>query len=190
MRGGPPLQRLVRTMLTIAAVIAVSGAALGEGKQSAKKAGTPADQATLLGQYADWGAYTASPDGGKVCFALAKPKSSTTNPANRKRDPTYIFISTRPSEKVHNEVSVIIGYQFRQDGDASAEVGSTRFSMYTQHDGAWIKNVSEESRLLDAMRKGSELTIKGVSSRNTQSTDIYSLKGVTQAIDRAEQACK
>jgi len=71
MRGGPPLQRLVRTMLTIAAVIAVSGAALGEGKQSAKKAGTPADQATLLGQYADWGAYTASPDGGKVCFALA-----------------------------------------------------------------------------------------------------------------------
>ncbi|HZC79071.1 MAG TPA: hypothetical protein VE258_15065, partial [Ktedonobacterales bacterium] len=28
-------------------------------------------QPTLLGQYADWGAYTASPGGNKVCFALA-----------------------------------------------------------------------------------------------------------------------
>ena len=185
------MQHLVRTTLTIVAAIAVSGAAFAEGKQSAtKKAGTPADQATLLGQYADWGAYTASPDGGKVCFALAKPKSSTTNPANRKRDPTYVFIATRPSEKVHNEVSVIIGYQFRPESDATAEIGSTRYSMYTQHDGAWIKNVSEESRLLDAMRKGSELTVKGVSSRNTQSIDVYSLKGIGQAVDRASQECK
>jgi invasion protein IalB len=182
------VQRLIRTTLMIVAAITVSGATYGEGKK--KAVGTPADQATLLGQYADWGAYTAAPDSGKVCFALAKPKSSTTNPANRKRDPTYIFISTRPSEKVHNEVSVIIGYQFRPESDATAEIGSTRYSMYTQHDGAWIKNVGEESRLLDAMRKGSELTIKGVSSRNTQSTDIYSLKGVSQAVDRAEQECK
>jgi hypothetical protein len=184
------VQHLVRTTLMIVAAVAVSTAASGEGKQSAKKAGTPADQATLLGQYADWGAYTASPDSGKVCFALAKPKSSTTTPANRKRDPTYIFIATRPSEKVRNEVSVIIGYQFRAESDATAEVGSTRYSMYTQHDGAWIKNVTEESRLRDAMRMSSELTIKGVSNRNTQSTDVYSLKGVSQAIERAEQACK
>jgi len=185
------VQHLVRTTLTVVAAIAVSAAAFGEGKQSAKKkGGTPADQATLLGQYADWGAYTAAPDSGKVCFALAKPKSSTTTPANRPRDPTYVFIATRPSEKVHNEVSVIIGYQFRANSDATAEIGSARYSMYTQQDGAWIKNASEESRLLDALRKGSELTIKGVSSRNTQSTDVYSLKGVSQAMERVEQECK
>ena len=35
---------------------------------------------TLLGQYGDWGAYTASPGGKKVCFAIAKPASSETNP--------------------------------------------------------------------------------------------------------------
>src|SRR6185312_12413234 len=32
-------------------------------------------QPALLGQYGDWGAYAASPGGGKVCFALAKPKT-------------------------------------------------------------------------------------------------------------------
>ena len=40
---------------------------------------------TLLGQYGDWGAYAASPGGKKVCFAIAKPASSETNPPNRPR---------------------------------------------------------------------------------------------------------
>jgi hypothetical protein len=62
--------------------------------------------------------------------------------------------------------------------------------MYTEKDGAWIKNVAEEARLIEAMRKGSEMTVRGVSSRGTQTTDQYSLKGVSQAIDRADQECK
>jgi len=70
-------------------------------------------QPTLLGQYADWGAYTASPGGNKVCFALAKPKTTTLEPAGRTRGPSYLFVSTRPTDKVKNEVSVIIGYPFK-----------------------------------------------------------------------------
>ena len=57
-------------------------------------------QPTLLGQYGDWGAYTASPGGNKVCFALAKPKTMKTEPEGRKRDPSYVFVSTRPADKV------------------------------------------------------------------------------------------
>lgn len=166
----------------------VSSAALAE--QGKKTAAVGAAQPTVLGQYGDWGAYVASPEGKKVCFTLAKPKSSTTNPAGRKRDPAYVFISTRPSENVRNEISAIVGYPLRPSSDATAEVGSAKFAMYTQNDGAWIKNVAEEARLIDAMRKGAELTIKGTSSRGTQSTDIYSLKGLTQAMDRADQECK
>ena len=52
--------------------------------------------------------------------------------------------------------------------------------MYTQNDGAWIKNVAEEARMIDAMRKGADLTVKGTSGRGTQSTDQYSLKGLPQ----------
>src|SRR5258707_3325090 len=33
-------------------------------------------QPTLLGQYGEWGAYTASPGRKKICFALAKPANS------------------------------------------------------------------------------------------------------------------
>ena len=147
-------------------------------------------QPTLLGQYGDWGAYTASPGGNKVCFALAKPKTTKTEPEGRKRDPSYVFVSTRPAEKVKNEVSVIIGYPFKTNSDATAEIGTTKFAMYTKDDGAWIKNAAEETRMVDAMRKGADLTVKGTSGRLTQSTDQYSLKGLAQALDKIEQECK
>ena len=186
------MQRSPRTITVLAAVIAVSTAALAEqSKQQPKQTAAAAPvQPTLLGQYGEWGAYTASPEGKKVCFTLGRPKSSTTTPAGRKRDQAYVFISSRPSENVRNEISVVIGYAFKSSSDATAEIGSTKFAMYTQNDGAWIKNVAEEARLIDAMRKGADLTIKGTSSRGTNSTDTYSLKGLTQAMDRVDQECK
>src|SRR5437763_5304253 len=147
-------------------------------------------QPTLLGQYGDWGAYTAAPSGKKICFALAKPKSSKTEPAGRTRDQSYMFVSSRPAENVKNEVSVIIGYPFKTTSDATAEVGSTKFAMYTQNDGAWIKNVAEEARMVDAMRKAPDVTVKGTSGRGTQSTDQFSLKGLAQALDKIEQECR
>jgi hypothetical protein len=157
---------------------------------AAPAAAAGAAQPALLGQYGDWGAYAASPGGSKVCFALAKPKTTKIEPAGRKRDPSYIFVSTRPADNVKNEVSVIIGYPFKTSSDATAEIGAVKFAMYTQNDGAWIKNVAEEARMVDAMRKGADLTVKGTSGRGTASTDQYSLKGLAQALEKIEQECK
>lgn len=145
---------------------------------------------TLLGQYGDWGAYTASPGGKKVCFAIAKPASAETKPPDRPRNQPYMFISTRPAEKVTNEVSVIVGYPFKTSTEASAEVGATTFALYTQGDGAWIKNAGEEAHMVDAMRQGENVVVKGMSSHGTQSTDTYSLKGLSEALDRVAQECR
>jgi hypothetical protein len=147
-------------------------------------------QPKLLGQFGDWGAYAATPGGKKVCFALAKPASGETTPPGRPRNPTYMFISTRPADKVVNEVSIIIGYPFKPGTEATAEVGSTTFALYTQQDGAWIKNAAEEAHMVDAMRQGQAAVVKGTSTKGTQSTDTYSLKGLAQALDRTGQDCK
>jgi len=78
---------------------------------------------TLIGQFGTWGAYTATPNGKRVCFALAKPTTSKTNPPNRPRDPAYAFVSTRPAEKVSNEVSIMIGYTLKPGSESTLEVG-------------------------------------------------------------------
>ena len=145
---------------------------------------------TLIGQFGTWGAYTATPNGKKVCFALAKPASSKTNPPNRPRDPAYAFVSTRPAEKVTNEVSVMIGYTLKPGSESTLEVGGASYAMYTQGDGLWIKNAAEEERMVDAMRKAPDVVVKGVSAKGTETTDTFSLKGLAQALDRLAQDCK
>jgi hypothetical protein len=147
-------------------------------------------QPKLLGQYGTWGAYTASQGGKKVCFAIAKPTSSETNPPNRPRNPVYMFISTRPTDKVLNEVSIVVGYPFKQGSDAVAQIGSTKFALYTQQDGAWIKNGAEEAHMVDLMRTADTAVVRGVSVKGTESTDTYSLKGIAQALERTAQECK
>jgi len=144
----------------------------------------------LIGQYGTWGAYTATPNGRKVCFALAKPSSSKTNPPNRPRDPAYAFVSTRPAEKVVNEVSIMIGYALKPGSESSLEVGGAAYAMYTQGDGLWIKNAAEEEQMVAAMRKSAEVTVKGISAKGTETTDVFSLKGLSQALDRLAQDCK
>jgi invasion protein IalB len=156
-------------------------------KEAAAEAG---GAPTLLGQYGDWGAYWAPSGTNKVCFVLAKPATSQTTPPNRPRNPIYFFVASRPAENVRNEVSVMIGYPFKSGADATVEVGTAKFAMNTQSDGAWIKNVAEEARLIEIMRKGSDLTVTGTSSKGTQSVDHYSLKGLGQALDRTSQECK
>jgi hypothetical protein len=145
---------------------------------------------TLIGQYGTWGAYTATPNGKKVCFALAKPASSKTNPPNRPRDPAYAFVSTRPAEKVTNEVSIMIGYTLKPGSESVVEVGGASYAMYTQGDGLWIKNAAEEERMVDAMRKAPDVVVKGVSAKGTETTDTFSLKGLSQALDRLAQDCR
>jgi len=145
---------------------------------------------TLIGQFGTWGAYTATPNGKKVCFALAKPSSSKTNPPNRPRDPAYAFVSTRPAEKVTNEVSIMIGYTLKPGSESSLEVGGASYAMYTQGDGLWIKNAAEEERMVDAMRKSADVTVNGMSAKGTETTDTFSLKGLSQALDKLAQDCK
>ena len=178
-----------------AAKPAAAAAAKTAAKPESKPAAVPAAVAggaepTLIGQFGTWGAYSATPNGKKVCFALAKPSSSKTNPPNRPRDPAYAFVSTRPAEKVNNEVSVMIGYALKPGSESSVEVGGAAFAMYTQGDGLWIKNAAEEERVVEAMRKSADLVVKGVSAKGTETTDTFSLKGLAQALDRISQDCR
>lgn len=167
-----------------------------DAKSSAKSAAPAAPAAAggaepnLVGQFGTWGAYTATPNGKKVCFALAKPASSKTNPPNRPRDPSYAFVSTRPAEKVANEVSIMIGYQLKPGSEGSVEIGSSRYAMYAQGDGLWIKNAAEEDAMVAALRKGADAVVKGTSAKGTETIDTFPLKGLAQALDKLAQECR
>ena len=62
--------------------------------------------------------------------------------------------------------------------------------MFTDKDSAWIENPDQENDLIEAMRKGTKMTVEGTSRRGTVTTDSYSLSGVTAALDAIAKECQ
>lgn len=153
-------------------------------KKDEATSGKPVQVAT----FGDWGAFLAVQGGNrKTCYALAQPKERA--PQSLKRDPAYIFISSRPAENVHNEISVIMGFPMKDNGEAEADIGGTQFELISKGSNAWIKNPAQEGQFIDAMRKGSKLVVKASSSKGRVTTDSYSLIGLAQALDRVHKDC-
>jgi uncharacterized caspase-like protein len=144
---------------------------------------------TLLAQFGDWGAYAAMPKDSKICYALAR-SSSKTNPADHARGPAYALVSTRPADKVVNEVSFIAGYQVIRGSTGTLEIGGDSKELFGADGSFFIKNTAEEVRLVETMRHSTEITVKGRTTEGAQKTDTYSLKGFAQALDRAGQECR
>ena len=140
----------------------------------------------LLGQFNDWSAYSASTEKGKICFAITQPK--TRAPEGLKRDPAYFFVSHRPGDKVRNEVSIQIGFAAKAGSTADAAIDTNTFNLMTQGERAW-SNGQEDGKLVEAMRKGKNLQIKTTSLRGNVTTDTYSLKGVSAALDKIGKEC-
>lgn len=144
-------------------------------------------QSKSVAQFGDWVVH-ASTGGPKVCYATSQPKQRL--PEGLNRDPAFLFISTRPSQNVKEEVSITVGFPLKEKSAVTVTVGSTSFELYTQDQGAWVRNAADEAKLVDAMRKGRDLTVVSTSTRGNQTTDKYSLTGISQALDRAAQECK
>lgn len=145
-------------------------------------------QPSLLGTFDDWEAYKTTDSRGSVCYSISAPK--TKEPAAAKRDPIYFLITSWPKANITHEPSVIIGYQFKEGAKATVQVGSDKFEFFTKADGAWLPTGPDEARLVTAMRSSAEMTVKGISKRGTLTTDTYSLKGISAALDKAVEGCK
>jgi hypothetical protein len=141
-----------------------------------------------VGSFGDWGVFVAETSDTKTCYVLAQPK--TRDPAKLKRDPAYVFISNRPGEHIHNEISITMGFPMKDNGDAEADVDGTTFDLVSKGRNAWIKNPAEEGHFISALRHNAKLVVKAASTRGKMTTDTYSLAGLRQALDKAAHECR
>ena len=169
------LARMIRAILAGAAAAFVAGGAMAQANL------TPIDA------FKDWNAYTVKEKDGKACYIASQPKDS--KPKEAKRDPIWLLVTHRPYKKIENEVSVYIGYPFKDGSTARVEVDGQPFELFTNSDTAWSNTPADDAKLVEAMRKGDKLTVKGVSSRGTETVDQFSLSGFTAAMKAISDAC-
>ena len=146
-----------------------------------------AQTAKFLERFDDWSVYVNDQPGKKICFAIAEPKDK--KPKNVKRGPIYFYVSHWPGDQVKNEISVKIGYPFRPGSSATVTIGKAKFKLFTKEEGAFVQDQAKEKQLVDAKRGGNLMIIQGRSKRGTLTTDRYSLKGISAALDRVAKEC-
>ena len=191
---------LFAALAALPVVLLTNDAALARKKQpepdtesAPEKAGksVPAPgggKALELGKFGDWGAYSTTGAKGKVCYALGQPKSR--EPKGLNRDPGYLFISTRPGEGVRGEVSFIFGFPLKEGAtDSVAEAGDKSFELVAKGENAWLADPQKEPVFVEAIRKTAKLLIKVPSKKGNDTTDTYSLTGLSQALDRVKKEC-
>lgn len=171
----------------IAAVLLAAGLpAQAQAQRTAASSGQA--QALLLETAGKWQAFSSQQGRAKVCYALSKAEARA--PANLKDVDGLLFVSSRPGEGVRNEISLVMNFDLKEDVEHQAIIGEERFALVAKGQNMWLKNPAEEPRMLDALRKGAGLEIKGTSKRGNPTSDKYSLAGLTQVVKRAEEACK
>jgi hypothetical protein len=141
---------------------------------------------SLLQKYNGWSAYAAS-GSPKVCFIVSQPKDSS--PKNVKRGPIYFYVSYYPAEKVTGEISLKMGYPFAPGGKVTVTIGNDKFELFTKDEGAFVEKTADEAKLLDAMKAASSMKVQGRSSRGTNTSDTYSLSGISDAVARIDKEC-
>jgi hypothetical protein len=140
-----------------------------------------------LGQFQDWAAYTYESDGGAVCYIVSQPQD--WEPKNVNRGPIFFLVTHRPAERVRNEVNTIIGYPFREESTATVTIGDANFELFTSGDGAWADSADRDRQIVEAMKGGTTMRLRGTSWRGTVTTDRYSLLGVTAAMTKIDEEC-
>ncbi len=146
---------------------------------------------TPLGMYQNWSAYKTGIGSGKTCYALSRPVRE--EPTLSARGKAYFLVSDWPQRKAKAETEVVPGYPYKHGAKVKVKIGSQSYSFFTRNDGssgaAWVEVRADETRLVAAMRRGSQMTVQGVSEQGTTTTDTYSLAGVSAALDRIDRAC-
>ena len=167
-------------------VLLLAGCSLGA-------AAAMAEDPKSIGIYSDWEAVTVKDAKGKVCYITSNPKKADAGVKNRQK--AYAMVTHRPAEKTFDVVSFVAGYNYKDGSKAIVEIDNEKLALYTAGNAAWAwdnptaDDQASDKKLVDAMRKGTSMTVHGTTARGTETTDSYSLIGFNKAYAAIGSAC-
>ena len=137
-----------------------------------------------------WGAYRYDNDGSRICFISSVPIKSEGKYDPKNRGDIRVFVSHGPGKAERDVVQVIAGYRYKPQSDVSLTIDGKGFKLFTIEDRAYAESEEDDRRIITLMKRGSRMTIVGISSRGTKTTDTYSLSGFTKTKAVIDKTCK
>ena len=147
-----------------------------------------AQESTPVSRHRDWTVHTYGAGEAKRCFMTSEPIELKGNYNRNNRGKTRVYVSHGPDKSTRNVVTVFAGYRYKSQTDIRFDIDGEVFSLFSDGSFAWAYQ-EEDQALVRAMRSGRRLTVTGISSRNNETVDIYSLSGFTAAHNEISALC-
>ncbi len=170
------------------------------------------EEPKFITKYGDWKVYTQVEDGEKSCFILSYPIDEAGN--YKKRGDAHLWV--RYVNSSTDEVSATTGYsaksstfpkmaiysrlQFSEAKSKELLEAARNGKCYSdsnveylldliQRQIAWFHENTTDEKVVQLMKKKYSAVITATSSKNTCSTDVYSLMGFTKAYNHMKSLC-
>lgn len=130
----------------------------------------------------------------RECWAVSSPTETVNTKDGRvvavKRGEILLMAFYRPDAEINGQVTFTGGYPFAEGSTVEATVGEETFELFTEGEWAWPASTADDTRIIAAMKRGTDAVLSARSSRGTITKDTFSLLGFTAAVEEAEKRCK
>jgi len=183
----------------------MSALILAVGLAGAAQAQQAATDTPPAATFNSWDVYVqASP---RQCFAISRAtavrakRDGRTVSVRRGEPPSedfrgFLYVSFYPdaSPAQRGVVTYNAGYTLTAEAGPVARVGDRRFDLAGGNaespNWAWSLDGGQDQELVRAMKAGSDAVMTARSSRGTEVSDTFSLRGFTAAFDEADKRCR
>lgn len=169
------MQTLTSSVVALFLFLAVATATYGAG------------HVARVNTYGDWTLMADDNDPHLFCFITSEPKSSA--PVSTQRQAPRAYISAWPKDGIRAEVSFRMGFPIRKNTPGMATISPSGFRLFGSGDRAYVSDSTRELKLVEAMRKGSTMTVAATPNSGATVTDTYSLSGVGLALQKLQETC-
>lgn len=150
-------------------------------------AGAAAAEPSAVGRFKDWAVFTEEKGGDLLCYAATE--ASSKSPASVTHGAVWYYVTSWKSGQARNQPSFRVTYDLKTDRAPKTTIGRSSWQMFAVGGEAFAED-ADDPRIVDALKKGSSLTVSGQSARGTNVTYRFSLSGSADAIAKAEEACR
>jgi Invasion associated locus B (IalB) protein len=146
----------------------------------------------------DWSVFVeeATENAPKTCWAVSAPKETVNmrdGAAVAVQRGDILLFATYTAGGPSGQISFAGGYTFAEGSNPTLDIGGQVFNLAlfpeANPEMAWSASPDDDARIVEAMKAGSSAIVKAKSRRGTDTTDTFSLLGISAALDEAAKRC-
>jgi len=137
---------------------------------------------TSLGIFGDWQAYHYQENGQMVCYMITSVSGNGRN--------AHLMLTHRPKEGELDIFNYSTSTSLSKNDHVSLSIDGSNFNLFAAKENAWAKDPLADRKIASYISHGNKAEVKAKTSKNTNISDTFSLRGSLAAYNTISKKCQ